>query len=417
MENRITVQKSLTYQEIEEESAREKRQVVYVFCGVILFLATTSIPWSTQEPQFFAIYTLLWLCTIASHYLMKNDKMSIVAILWGSMLLIGTTISFLGTGDGIQSVSLIGYIFIPSALAIFFRANQKIVFWFTLLTLFLISIVYFTEPVFFFYFPRQSVPKSFDASLLISYLVIFYCGSVVAARAIETHTVRLRRLDQSKDRLFESVSHELRDPLHTILGYSAVLKRNLKNGPLHEDALAIEESGLHLLNLVNNLLDSAKISEGHMEISRAMTTIKKIHDDVIVLTSGLIEKSEKSNLIFESSFEDSDLFVDEARIKQIVFNLLSNAIRFTENGKICLKIYRSKDGVFHFQVDDTGIGIKQEKIDSLFGRFEQLDKKASVGGSGLGLFISRELARLHDGEILVQSELGKGSTFTLKIRG
>lgn len=224
---------------------------------------------------------------------------------------------------------------------------------------------------------------------------------------------------QQKSDFLANVSHELRTPLNSINVLSRLLMKNLENNLTErqvEQLEVIHYAGGDLLNLVNDLLDASKIDAGKMTISLEVIELKTLLTDLKLMFDPLVKMK---GLAFEFVIDPRiiPLESDGTRIRQIVKNFLSNALKFTEKGTITLSATCSECGTFtQIQVADTGIGIPSQKLNHIFERFKQADDHATsrkFGGTGLGLSISRDLAHLLGGEIHVESEVGVGSIFAL----
>ena len=225
---------------------------------------------------------------------------------------------------------------------------------------------------------------------------------------------RLREVDRLKTQFLANMSHELRTPLNSIIGFSRVILKGI-DGPLTEmqetDLSAIYHSGQHLLGLINDILDLSKIEAGKMELNFDEVNLKPIIKGVMSTAAGLVK--DKSIGIEQQVPEDLPvIWADGTRLRQVLLNLVSNAAKFTERGKISLMADCDDEWVT-LNVTDTGIGIPQEKLESIFEEFTQVDGSSTraVGGTGLGLPISRHFVEMHGGEITVESTPGMGSTF------
>ncbi len=225
-----------------------------------------------------------------------------------------------------------------------------------------------------------------------------------------------------KDEFLAMMSHELRTPLNSIIGFSRMMETG-RAGPLNEKQSRyvqnISTSGAHLLTIINNLLDLSKIEAGKMEIFYERVDIAVAVEEVKSMMSTLAQPK-NVQLIFEIppgiGYFDADL----ARFKQILINLISNAIKFNreEGGAVSVQLHKSEDNAALIGlVQDIGIGIPQEKLSTLFQKFHQVDPSPARKheGTGLGLALTRELIELHGGSITVDSELGVGTTFTFKL--
>jgi GAF domain-containing protein/DNA-binding response OmpR family regulator/anti-sigma regulatory factor (Ser/Thr protein kinase) len=221
--------------------------------------------------------------------------------------------------------------------------------------------------------------------------------------------------NQAKSAFLANMSHELRTPLNSIIGFTRIVRRKAE-GVLPEkqtDNLdKVLTSADHLLNLINTVLDIAKIEAGRMDVLAANFRVSALTDLCFNTAQPLL----KPDVVLEKQVDESlgYIYSDQDKIRQIVLNLLSNATKFTHKGKIILAA--KQDGEYlRISVCDTGIGISDEALPRIFREFQQADSSTTrqYGGTGLGLSISRNLAHLLGGDLVVESELGKGSTFTL----
>jgi len=228
--------------------------------------------------------------------------------------------------------------------------------------------------------------------------------------------------NRSKSAFLANMSHELRTPLNAIIGYSELLREDAVDEGAESavsDLTAIVNAGKHLLSLINDILDLSKIEAGRMELYPEPALVKGLVGDVATTIQPLAWKN--SNEFVTSLPEDDYLVsVDAIRFRQSLLNLLSNACKFTEHGKVSLEVNRQVEGDtawICFSVQDTGPGIAAEDIGKLFKTFSQVDSSATRkhGGSGLGLAISRRFCQMMGGDISVASRPGKGSTFTIRM--
>ncbi|GAB6183559.1 response regulator [Thermodesulfovibrio hydrogeniphilus] len=234
---------------------------------------------------------------------------------------------------------------------------------------------------------------------------------------------QLKELDTLKSAFIANMSHELRTPMNAIIGYTDLLLDEV-DGPLNDDQKAslrkVAANARHLLQLINDVLDISKIESGKIELRPKEVDLRQLIDSIMVTFEPLIAKKGLScSLEIEPGAEI--LYVDEDKTKQILINLISNAVKFTHQGGITIKAKvsergKDKDGNPQFvevSVTDTGIGIKSEDLDKIFDKFAQADISTTrqYEGTGLGLSIVRGLVALHKGMVWAESEVGKGSTF------
>jgi signal transduction histidine kinase/CheY-like chemotaxis protein len=234
---------------------------------------------------------------------------------------------------------------------------------------------------------------------------------------------RAEDANRIKSEFLANMSHELRTPLNAIIGYSEILEEDAEEDgqvDLIRDLQKIRNAGKHLLNLINDVLDLAKIESGKMSLYFESFDIKKLAEDVINTVQPVCSKN--NNKITLSCAKDVGLMrSDLTKVQQSLFNLLSNASKFTHAGHIQLIITKevndAGEKIISFKVSDTGIGMKPDQLKKLFRAFSQADNSTTrkYGGTGLGLAITKQFATMMNGEILVESEYGKGSTFTLNL--
>jgi signal transduction histidine kinase len=227
--------------------------------------------------------------------------------------------------------------------------------------------------------------------------------------------------NQAKSEFVANVNHELRTPLNSILGFSEVLTDEhygSLNAQQKEYIAYITDSGKHLLSIINDILDLSKIEVGMMQIELSRFLLKGgINSSVAMLN----EKAKKHGITLHVDIgPESDIHIeaDERKFKQIMFNLLSNALKFTpDGGSVFVTARLSNNDLIEISVADTGIGIKAEHFGEIFKEFKQLDNTyiKKQKGTGLGLALTKKIVELHCGEIWVESEYGKGSTFTFTI--
>jgi two-component system cell cycle sensor histidine kinase PleC len=219
----------------------------------------------------------------------------------------------------------------------------------------------------------------------------------------------------SKTAFLANMSHELRTPLNAILGFSEIIAQECF-GPVgavryKEYASDIHSSGSHLLSLINDLLDVAKIEAGKMEIEPHQLEVRRTFDIALkIIATKAREKHQQ--LVIDVDPNTPSLFADERALKQILINLVSNAVKFTpEGGRIAVVASRARSGDFQIMVEDNGPGIAPEKLDKIFTPFSQVDNRydRQAGGTGLGLALVRGLSELHGGRAWLESEYGKGS--------
>ena len=230
---------------------------------------------------------------------------------------------------------------------------------------------------------------------------------------------RVIEADRLKSEFLANMSHELRTPLNSVIALSGILLARM-DGDLTEEqekqVKIIKKSGKNLLELINDILDLSKIESGKMEISLEEFYIEDVVNDDRAMVTPLASEKE-INISFIKNEEIPVIRSDRNKIKQVLLNLLSNAVKFTPKGGSITISATDRDGRVELSVTDTGIGIAKENLDKIFDEFRQVDGSSTreYGGTGLGLAITRRLVKLLGGEIRVESEIGKGSTFIINI--
>ncbi|MCR5557627.1 MAG: EAL domain-containing protein [Butyrivibrio sp.] len=230
---------------------------------------------------------------------------------------------------------------------------------------------------------------------------------------------RARAANEAKSNFLANMSHEIRTPINAVLGMNEVILRESKDERILEYAQNIEAAGRTLLSLINDILDFSKIEAGSMEIHEADYELSSVLNDIYNMISIKAQQKDLALVLDVDSTLPDKLYGDEMRLRQVVVNVLNNAIKYTQEGSVTLKVTgdRNYDNSLNLKIDvtDTGMGIKDDDLDNLFEKFKRLDvdKNREVEGSGLGLAITSSLLELMGGSISVKSKYGEGSTFTI----
>ena len=227
---------------------------------------------------------------------------------------------------------------------------------------------------------------------------------------------------EAKSRFLANMSHEIRTPINAVLGMDEMILRESRERSIRSYAADIMSAGRTLLSLINDILDFSKVEEGKMEIIPVQYDLSSMINDIVNMTR---DRAVKKGLRFDVDVDrhiPHFLIGDEIRIRQCALNILSNAIKYTEEGSVCFKVsYEKKDDrgiLLDFLVKDTGIGMKEEEIEKLFSPYHRLDEKRNrtIEGTGLGMSITRELLNLMGGELSVKSEYGSGSEVSFHVK-
>ena len=262
------------------------------------------------------------------------------------------------------------------------------------------------------------------ATGVVNLLQTFASQSVLAIlnarlfREVKVKSLELEAASRHKSEFLASMSHELRTPLNAILGFSEVLSERMFgeiNDKQAEYLSDILESGRHLLSLINDILDLSKIEAGRMELEPAEFDLKDAVENAMSLVR---ERAHRRGIAFQRTIDDNVGLIraDERKVKQVLLNLLSNALKFTpEGGEIHVRA-ELRDGMAQISVTDSGVGIAPEDQEAVFEEFRQVGKaEKKAEGTGLGLAISRKFIELHGGRIWVKSQVGTGSTFAFTL--
>jgi signal transduction histidine kinase len=223
---------------------------------------------------------------------------------------------------------------------------------------------------------------------------------------------------QHKSEFLANMSHELRTPLNAIINFSEMLQEDAEDKGDEQyipDLQEINSAGKHLLELINDILDLSKIEAGRMDVVPEAFGVAELVHELQALAAPLVEKN-GNRFAIQADPVLGEMYSNRTRLKQSVLNLLSNAAKFTENGTVTWRIHQADDAIT-FAVSDTGIGITSGQQAKLFQAFSQADVNTArkYGGTGLGLALTRQFCQLLGGDVSVESELGKGSTFTITL--
>jgi signal transduction histidine kinase len=237
---------------------------------------------------------------------------------------------------------------------------------------------------------------------------------------LRRQAIELEQASALKSQFLANMSHEFRTPLNAMLGYTSMLLQGVAGTvepPVKRQLGRIESNGRHLLTIINEILDISRIEAGRMPLQIATFRVADLVSEVKAELEPIIMRS-KLSVTLDLPKDLQPLSSDRQKVKQILLNLLSNALKFTHHGGVTMAARRNaKERTLTLTVTDTGIGIPGTDLDKIFEDFRQLDNSPTrpYGGTGLGLSICRRLAQMLDGRITVQSQVGKGSTFTLTL--
>lgn len=256
-------------------------------------------------------------------------------------------------------------------------------------------------------------------------LLTIFIAFIVVRRTVHAETsldearVAAQKATEMKSQFLANMSHEIRTPLTAVIGYAdTMLEQNISDEDRDHTAKRILNNGKHLLHVINDVLDISKIEAGQLSIEKiSVLQLKLIKDVEWLIGNSIREKGLDFNINYEFPLPDS-IETDPTRLKQILLNLLGNAKKFTSNGSVSLSVrYLADSKQMCYEVADTGIGMTNEEQAKLFQAFRQADDSTTrqFGGTGLGLYISRELAQMLGGNLICHSSKGRGSKFTVSV--
>ena len=271
-------------------------------------------------------------------------------------------------------------------------------------------------------FPAELSVTSIDDDQRYVALVRDITERKEAQRKLKEARDRAVEANEAKSRFLANISHELRTPLNAIIGYSELVGEDLEmigEEEMGQDVGKIETAGRHLLELINEILDLSKVEAGKMELYVEEMDVATVIDEIADTLQPVIEDKDNT-LRIDLEEAPETMRVDVMKFRQIMINLLSNASKFTDQGLVRIHAFREEDDGIEFgvfEVSDRGIGIPEDKLEELFDAFSQADDSTTreFGGTGLGLTICKHFSELMGGEIDVESTVGEGSTFRIKI--
>lgn len=299
-------------------------------------------------------------------------------------------------------------------------------------TTFTEMVVYIATIMIAYQNPQMVVWFSSEKEVVMDLLIGFCASSISVAAVMYLHfrmynkqqeileeaRIEAQSANKAKSAFLANMSHEIRTPINVMLGMNEMILRESESKEIRQYAKSIERSGGYLISLINNILDISRIESGKMEIEEGKYELRQLLDEVMLIAEKQAEqKSLKMNLIFDKTLP-AYLIGDVIHIKQILLNLINNAVKYTKEGQIDIKVSKNAEETkLIFEVKDTGIGIKEENLPVLFDAFMRVDSKKNkkIKGTGLGLAIAKQLAEQMDGMIWVESVYGKGSSFFVQL--
>ena len=388
-------------------------------------------------PVFGAIYHVLGLPELSAGVLVAGALGGLILLLSRHVLpldvtsnlvtavLSGILVFVTARSGGIASPAAAWFVIVPMAAALMVGYRAGLI-WLAL-TLLALAALFMHVPPDWSVMPRLNERQIglWTFTAMIGVTLVVYSLTLIYEKLKDHALSVVLDANRAKSEFLANMSHELRTPLTAILGFTEVLlEENGQSFSPAERARRLEtvrRNGEHLLELINGILDLSKIEAGKTEVARAVASPARILADVVALLQVRAEAKQLHLSMMIEGAVPRAVYTDPTRLRQILINLVGNAIKFTEQGRVCVAVRfmpgPGGDGTLQFDVIDTGIGIDPEQVARLFEPFTQADTSATrnYGGSGLGLAISRRLARMLGGDITVTSTLGIGSLFRLEI--
>lgn len=394
----------------------------------LLFMMGIRLFHDTDMTEFFVIFICWILIALVTHFSIRNHKIQTGGVILGLMISYVMFPAIFFVGGGLEGGAPIWFIFASIYCALVLRGNARYVL--LLMSLFSAVVVYligYNHPEYVNRYNERgayfdSLVSLVVVSVLLAILILFqnHIYKMENDRAREQKK-EIEELSASQNRFFSSMSHEIRTPINTIIGLNEMILREDISDEVAEDAKNIQGASKMLLTIINDILDMSKIESGQMTIVNVPYNMGDMLSDIVnMIWIRAKEKGLDFHIDVDSSLP-SELYGDEVRIKQVLVNILSNAVKYTDKGSVTLSIQGRKvagnRAVISYSVEDTGAGIKKENIPYLFDAFKRVDEEKNryIEGTGLGLSIVKQIVELMGGEITVNSIYTRGSTFIVTL--
>jgi signal transduction histidine kinase/CheY-like chemotaxis protein len=385
----------------------------------LFYYSLTSLSFSSIILHFLVLRTIHKQSSGTTHH--REIILSIVAL--STAVYWGIFISWSLIRYGINNTTLIFLLFTigigsGAAVSIFIRKRVAILY---LLFILVPPIIILTT------FQGDNIALGLTASFIIYFLYLIfqvhrsngeYWKALINTRRLEIQAQELEKANQTKSIFLANMSHELRTPMNAILGFSQLLSLNKRLSSKNQKQVSeINKAGLHLLELINEILDLSKIEGGHLKLEQIEFDLFQEIDELAAILAPTAYSKSLDFEIFIDPAIPRYVIGDSLRIKQILTNFIGNAVKFTDKGQVSLAVSIDNSGEYLFEVHDEGIGIPQEIQTKLFQPFTQADDSSTrrFGGTGLGLAISDQFVKAMGGSIGIKSLSGTGSTFWFKL--
>ncbi|MBQ4523104.1 MAG: response regulator [Lachnospiraceae bacterium] len=409
-----------------EQKLMWKPFVISMLIYIILYITTRFVSLSNEKMKYFIMFCSILVFTITGIFITYHVILiSLLPFLYATLYSSKPMMRFVYCLNVISTVIIVygGYYYGLCDANMLMLTSGRVQEY--VLNDQLIQMGVNPNPVFslmlFFIIPRCLIYVAFMTVCRSIFNIV--SGSVEKARLtteLEKAREKEEKANRAKSEFLAKFSHEIRTPINTVLGMNEMILRESNEKEIHEYASDVKEASLLLLNMLNDILDSTKVEAGRMEIINVNYEIKSLLNDLYHMTD--IRAKEKGlNLIFDIDPSlPSGFLGDDKRVKQVLLNLLTNAIKYTKEGTVTLKVSGTKEGekaFLNYSVADTGIGIKEEDIGRIYDAYFRFDVEINreIEGTGLGMNIVQQLLNLLGSELQIKSEYGKGSEFSFVI--
>ncbi len=384
---------------------------IYILLSVSIVLSTVNY---SLDPIIFSLDFSIIIGSIGMIIYARN-KNSAVSTLANIVVLAAflSTIGAIYIKDASNYVILWSFIFPSFAMKVLGYKKGLVVSSFLFITIYIMLYFFIGESI-------ELVECMRYILVSMALLIYAYVNEYTMEKSLIDLKIAKAQADESnkqKSEFLANMSHEIRTPMNGIIGMSYLTLQTSLDTKQKKYVKNIDSSAKLLLKIINDILDFSKIEAGKLKIEQVNFSLAQVVLDIENLNRPFALKK-NTEIKFECIESDLTYYGDPLRVGQIITNLLNNAIKFTQDGKITLHVENLEDGILRVSIQDSGIGISQEQQEHLFDSFTQADGSTSrkYGGTGLGLSISKQLVELMDGKIWVESELGKGSTFIFEIK-